>query len=351
MVNRKRIGRKCAAAVAAFALGVSRVRGDMSALGVTGPHSGAGFSNLGAVSKDAVATTLTSANVLIEIQGRKGDDLTATCTAAFDLDTDKSLAKQGQTVLVAFPVTGFGGEAVKITQFEIVIDGIREAEPEERRIRLYSGDAGGTAYIDVVHRDWPKVEANPDDFGYFGFKLHGENAGSTETLLQAYAWTQEFLPGKHCRVEVKYLMTLHAQSLEYAKKFLHEQSPNVVPFDDMWAGSSEQKAFFMDYILRSGATWKGPIGNETVTLRTAKSSGIKFQADELITFGRHIFAHSRDDAGESVSRYRAGLDAEGIKRSDGVVWVIDHEKPRQDILLEIPEMAVREKGAVAVSSP
>ncbi len=322
-----------------LALIVTPARADMSSLGVTGPHSGSGFSNLCAVTKEAVTTTLTKADVLIEFQGREGDDLTATCTAVFDLDTDPSPSKLGQSVLVAFPVTGFGGEAVKITQFEAVIDGIRKPDLKERTIRLFSEDNGPPVY-----KDWPPVEANPDTFGSLGFKLYGENARATDTLLQAYAWTQTFLPGKHCKVQVKYFMTLHAQSLAYAKKFLHGYSRNVVPFDAMWAGPSDKKAFFLDYILRSGATWKGPIGHETVTLRAAQSSGIIFPAEEVVTFGRHVFAYSQDDIRESVLKYGAGLDAEGVKRSNGIVWEIDREKPKQDILVEIPETGVNGKS-------
>jgi len=58
-----------------------------------------------------VATTLTKADVLIELQKRDGDNLTATCRAVFDLDTDPDVPKTGQTVLVAFPVTGLGSDA------------------------------------------------------------------------------------------------------------------------------------------------------------------------------------------------------------------------------------------------
>ena len=352
-----RFGKECATIAAVFAMVSGTARGDMSSLGVIGPHSGAGFSNLGAVTKEAVRTTMTNADVLIELQGREAVDLRATCTAVFDFDTDPSPSKAGQTVLVAFPVTGFGGEAVKITQFEVVIDGVEKPGLQERGIRLYSGDN-----VQAFYKDWTPVEANPATFGYFGFKAYGENARATDTLLQAYAWTQEFLPGTHCKVQVKYSMTLHAQSLAYAKKYLHGHSLNIVPFDAMWAGPTDRKAFFLDYILRSGATWKGPIGHETVTLRAAPSLGVITPFEHVVTFGRHAFALSEDDLRESVSRFRAGLDAEGVtsprfgdasiggKQPDRIVWEIDHEKPTQDILVEIPALEVRER-APAMKGP
>jgi len=68
--------------------------------------------------------------------------------------------------------------------------------------------------------------------------------------------------------------------------------------------------------------------------------GLVFEDEEVVTFGRHVFAYD-DDLRESVGRYKAGLGAPGVVHSNGIVWEIDHEKPEQDILVEIPEFAVR----------
>ena len=322
------------AAIPVFAAGFAQ--GDMSVLGVTGPHSGTGFANLGAVAKAEITTTMTNAEVLIELQGRKGDDMTAKCTATFDFDTEMSSASQ--TLLVAFPVTGFHEEAVQISRFEVVVDGVRKPELQGRALRLSSGDGVPNEFEKL-----PAVEANPGAFEYLGYSLHG-GASASETLLLAFVWSQEFLSGKHSRVEVKYVLTLHAQSLAYAKKYLHGQSLTVVPFDAMWAGESDQKAFFVDYILRSGATWKGPIGHERVTLTASPSSGIVLNQDEVVTLGRHVFAE-HDDLRDGVDRIRAGVTAAGVKQSKGIVWELDHEKPQQDILVEIPASAVKEATA------
>jgi hypothetical protein len=313
----------------AFAMFSGTARGDMSSLGVTGPRSGSGFSNLGAVTKEAVTTALTQADVLIELQKREADDLIATCKAVFDFDTDQGPSKASQTVLVAFPVTGLSDDTVNITHFEVVVDGIRKPELQRRHIRLFSGKDTPYPFADL-----PGIEANPSTFQYIGYKLYG-GASATDTGLQAYVWSQEFFPARHCRVQVSYVLTLHAQSLAYAKKLLHDHSLNVVPFDAMWAGESDQRAFFLDYILQSGGTWKGPIGHETITLTAAPSSGITFPGDRVVTFGRHVFEYP-DDLRESVQRHRVGLDAVGVRHSQGIVWEIDHEKPRQDILVEIP---------------
>jgi len=331
IVNREAsIGSKgrWASVLAAYALVSWTALGDVSSLGVVGPHSGAGFSNLGAVSKEPVATVLTKAEVLLEIQGRQGDDLAATCHAVFDFDPEPGPAQAGQTLLVAFPVTGFGGEAVKISQFAVLIDGVALPELLERRIRLYAGkEVSGEA------RSWTPVEADPKTFQDLGF--YGGSASTS--FMQAYAWTQKFQPGKHCRMEVNYLLTLHPQSLAYAKKVIHNHSPNVVPFDAMLVGPTAGRGFFLDYILRSGGTWKGPIGHETVTLRAAKSSGLTLPVDHMVTFGRRAFWQF-DDFSNGAWRYVAGfMNAEGVRNTDEIVWEIDHEKPQQDILVEIPE--------------
>jgi hypothetical protein len=329
------------AAMWAFMSGSAK--GDMASLGVTGPHSGTGFANLGAVTKEPVRTTMTNAEILIEIQGRKGDDLTAACTAVFDLDTEPNLESKSQTVLVAFPVTGFTGEAVTISQFEVTIDGVQKPEVYGRPIHLFSEKEDSADIWGGLPKEWLPVKTSQVDLEYFGFQL---NRGDliTNTLLQAFAWTQEFLPGKHCRVEVKYLLTLHAQSLAYAKKYMRGQSRDLVPFEAMVAGESSEKAFFLDYILRSGATWKGPIGHEIVTLRAAPSSGLVLDRGEVITFDRRIFPAPRYTP-ESIERLRVGVSAERINwKKEDVVWEIDHEKPKEDILVQIPFSAIKSRS-------
>lgn len=319
-------------------------RCDISVLGVTGPHSGLGFSNIGAMSKDAVATALTKAAVLIELQKLEGDVLTAACTAVFELETDSGAPKEGQSLLVAFPVTGIGGEAVKITQFEVMIDGVHERELKARSIQLFSRPEAPTMFT-RSGTALEQMKVDPDTIGFFGYKTQILGDRDTDRYFEGYAWQQTFFPGRHCRIQIKYRMTLHAQSLAYAKKYLHSQSMDVVPFDAMWAGTSDEKAFFLDYILRSGATWKGPIGHETVVLSAAKNSGVTFDTDSVVTLGRQRFAGYDQDLRESIMRVYAGVTAPGVGQGSGrVVWEIDHEKPQQDILVEIPATAVQSDG-------
>jgi hypothetical protein len=308
------------------------LRGDLSALGVTGPQSGTGFANIGAVAKTAINTSMSNADVLIEIQSKSGDDLLATCTASFDFDTE--ISKTSQTLLVAFPVTGFGGEAVKITHFEVVVDGVQKPNPQELTLRLFSGSDDPKLF-----EKWTAVESSLDGSELLGFRLF-RGSPRDFTLFQGYTWSQEFVAGTHSRVAIRYSLVLHPQSLAYAKRYLHGESRNIVPFDAMWVGESDRTAFFLDYILRSGATWKGPIGHEKVTLKVAASSGLTLDCEEVITFGRHLFSDN-DDLRDSVARVRAGVGAESVRISDSIVWEIDHEKPQQDILVEIPVSAVK----------
>ena len=89
----------------------------------------------------------------------------------------------------------------------------------------------------------------------------------------------------------------------------------------------------------SGFACGSPIGHETVTLTAASSPGLIFADDEVFTFGRQAFTRP-DDPPESISRQRVGLEAMGVRHSRGIIREIDHEKPRQDILVEIPALAV-----------
>ena len=168
--------------------------------------------------------------------------------------------------------------------------------------------------------------------------------GDGRTYPNAYYWSQLFPQKSRTHIEISYQLTLHPQSLRYEKKMLRGGSMDVVPFDLMWAGASTEKAYFFDYVLRSGATWAGPIGRETVTLIADPSTKLDLTNDEIVIVGRNVARYYNDDTQDARSMVRAGVFPKSIRRPPGmIVWEIDHEKPTQDILVQIP-VSLRSRG-------
>lgn len=331
----------CVAIFSAFA--APAARGDIAVLGVKGPQSATGFSNIGAMSGETVLVIMNNAEVLIELESLKGDVLAATCTAVFEMETDANAAKEGQTLLVAFPLTMSADDVAKITDFELTIDGVRKRHVRSSNYLL------SDEVIDPTTLFWggppaalETLKIDPEFGELFGYRMHDDFPAKGPVLSKAYAWQQTFSPGAISVIQIKYRLTLYAQPLAYSKTFLKGQSRDVIPFDLMWAGESDGKAFFLDYILRSGATWMGPIGNETVILKAAKSSGIIFEAEDVVVVGRHRFEGASEDLRKSTLFSRVGIDPWSIaKREDALIWSIVNEDPKEDILVQIPVSAVR----------
>ncbi len=284
-----------------------------------------------------------NAQVVIEFESLKGDVLTATCTAVFEMETDVNAPKEGQTLLVAFPLTMHDDKVVKVTDFELSIDGVRKSGMKSHDYLLSSEPVDpSTLFWGGPPVSIKMLVVDPRLGELFGYRIRDDFSATDPVLSRAYAWEQTFVPGVNSLVQVKYQMTLYAQSLAYTKTMLKGESRNIVPFDLMWAGASDEKAFLLDYILRSGATWKGPIGHETVLLRATKNSGIGFEPDAVVTMGRHRFAGRRADYSENLMLQRAGVSAPGIiEKDDTITWEIKEEDPQQDIIVQIPMSALR----------
>jgi hypothetical protein len=302
------------------------VHADISTLTVVGPHSGSAFANLGAIPKATRLPTMSKAVVNILLKPGNGEDLTAECTAKFTMNAGPG---EPEPILVAFPVTGQGGNAVTVDSFVVAVNGAPVSTLLRGPVRF--PQLGGEA------KEESSRQPTFDELARAPWRPISFPLGDGSTYPSAYYWSQIFPPDATTTIEVRYQLTLHPQSLRYEKKVLHGGSVDVVPFDLNWAGSSDQKAYFFDYVLRSGATWAGPIGHETVTLVADPATQLDLSDEEIIIVGRNVARYFDDDTGKSRGMVRAGVDAKGIKRPGSrILWEIDHEKPTQDILIEIP---------------
>lgn len=270
---------------------------------------------------------MSDAVVTILLKPGDGEDLVAECNASFSMDAGPG---EPQPIIVAFPVTGQGGNAVRVSSFAVKINGAQVSGLLRGPIRFPHLEGAKT----VGNEDQPTFdELMRAPWRPFRFPF-----GDGYSYPEAYYWSQRFTQNSRTKIEIGYKLTLHPQSLRYEKKVLHGSSADVVPFDLMWAGTSNEKAYFFDYVLRSGATWAGPIAHETVTLIADPATNLNFSAEEIVVVGRKVAFYYNDDTREARDLRRAGVRPNGISTSaDRIVWQIDHEKPTQDILIEIPE--------------
>jgi hypothetical protein len=269
---------------------------------------------------------MANADVTILLKPGGDEDLVAECKASFTMDSGPG---EPEPILVAFPVTGQGGDAVKVSSFTVSVN----------RTKVTSLLRGPIRFPRVEGKTKVEGEEQPtfDELMHPPWKPSGFQFGDGCTYPEAYYWSQLFPQKSRTEIEISYRLTLHPQSLRYEKKVLHGGSVDVVPFDLMWAGASDEKAYFFDYVLRSGATWAGPIGHETVTLVADPSTNLDLTDEDIVIVGRNVARYFDDDTRDAREMMRAGVTPKSIRRPAGkIVWEIDHEKPTQDILVQIP---------------
>jgi len=276
---------------------------------------------------------MTNAVVTIVLKRGEGEDLIADCTAQFDLETARQAPKQPTASLVAFPVTAFSGGGISIVSFEALVNGTRPSKMLRRWVEFPSSTPKTPVHglLDPKAPKWPPEaeELFPIDYGQFNRLIPGT------FFADAYVWTQTFAAGAHDQVKIHYVVMVHAQPLQYMKDYRHSGFRDTVPFDLMWIGSDSNKGYFLDYILRSGASWSGPIGHETVTLVFDES--IAGGLEDIYTTGSDFSVSEHSVSPNAVEQYRIGITLTHGMRREGnrLIWEINNEKPTEDILIEI----------------
>lgn len=322
-----------------LALLAGAARADIARIPFPGPRSGSGFSTPGRAldPAQAVPVAMRSARVDIKLGKGEGGQLRATCRASFELE---HLGAAGEPVefMVAFPVTGlpeaFDEErAVQLASFDVSVDGTSPSIV--RRSTVYVGYFQGRNYgpVDasvrgklegrfgpptVVAGPTPAARAGiPEDANPPVLKHAGHPAGSSHwrgivladesAYSCSYLWTQKIAPGKKQHVTVSYTLLLRPQPVRGNTRANADGEP--IGNDVLRQLDSDRSYYFFDYVLKSGATWEGPIGRETITL-TAEN-GIAL--DGAVSFGR-----------------------KPTRRGDAWVWEIENEKPAEDVIVALP---------------
>lgn len=325
--------------VAATALAA---RADIAVLREKGPHSGSAFSNPGLIANApaGLRVAMKTADVKIHLRPGDGDTLKADCTAEFKMEDSSPAELAGQLYLVGFPVTGLSSKIVTIDQFKVTIDG---KEPP-----MVLRQCIGTHFMSMRAVDTPLV-------GELASLTINEKSSSAWSVHYAdslyyrssYIWQQATAPASPVRVHVAYQVTLHPQSIHYSKTYdSDEDGDAVIPFKSLTVDGEDQH-FFFDYALRSGATWNGTIGQESITVSIDPALGLHLMQIHPMAFRKSKELAQRDAKFENDDNEPGYDDIRNSDqwkmddRSNSVRFDLANMDPEFDLLLAIPLSAIK----------
>ena len=333
----------------ALALGLATAalaaRADIAVLREKGPHSGSAFSNPGLVA-DAPAglkVAMKTADVKIHLRPGDGDTLKADVTADFVLEDSSPAELNGQLYLVGFPVTGLSSKIVTIDQFAVTVDGKTPATVLRQCI--------GTHFISMRAEDTPvSGKLTSETINKQSPSAWSVQYESNIYYRSSYIWQQPTAPAKSVQVHVTYSVTLHSQSIHYSKTYdRDEDGDTVIPFKTLNVDDWNDRHFFFDYALRSGATWAGTIGAETILVSVDPALGLSLR--EIIPME---FRRSEELERQKNNQAAAGYEPEENDLRPSKQWKQDepahsvrftltNEDPEFDLLLAIPLSAIKRK--------
>jgi len=331
------------AVVLVLATAALAARADIAVLREKGPHSGSAFSNPGLIA-DAPAglkVAMKTADVKIHLRPGEGDTLKADVTADFELEDSSPAELAGQLYLVGFPVTGLSSKIVTIDNFAVTVDGKTPATVLRQCI--------GTHFISMRAEDTPvrgelaSETINKQSPSAWSVQYEGK-AG----YRSSYIWQQSAVPAKTVKVHVTYSVTLHPQSIHYSKTYDREEDGDaLIPFKTLNVDNWNDRHFFFDYVLRSGATWSGPIGKESITVSVDPALGLHLMQIYPMEFRQSKELQLREAKFETDD-YEPGFN--DIRNSDqwktndqshSARFSLTNEDPEFDLLLAIPLSAIK----------
>jgi len=251
---------------------------------VIAPKTGRAAANIGPVNQK-VHIAMTHADVDIRlgaVPAGPDEPLAVAVDAAFRLtnDSDQSLA-----ITVGFPVSDSSYSSFALTAFSVRSNGVPCSV--FKRVTRYPWS------VKHIHISGPKRDGGalpdyadvPVDAGEApGSKardVFGNERIGTSSFHNLMVWEDSFAAGETKTIEVAYTMAVPLQPNRVQKKTVtgnHKgiwpQEANNMPADFLQTlpggnnppDSGLQAYYFFDYYLESGASWKGPIGEETITL-------------------------------------------------------------------------------------
>ena len=150
-------------------------------------------------------------------------------------------------------------------------------------------------------------------------------------------------------VRVTYTVTLHPQSIIYTKSYdKGDADGEVIPSRSLRGVLRDDRYYFFDYVLRSGATWDGPIGKEIIVITADQA--LKLATEKISLRNRKpasVFIDESTEVPIPVPERPQGM--QGLERhetdpSNGSLrWILENGDPNEDLLFAIPLSAIKRK--------
>jgi hypothetical protein len=315
------------------------LRADIASLQRFGPRSFIGYANPGRAFDQAQNVPIAMREAKVEIRftrdGRNA--LKAAVKATFQMENQDGTSHEACEFLVGFPVSrepAENGESANVTEshhplrvanFAVVVDG--KPAPLAKRESVFIGrnywdgqkpqdtPLQGTLAGRFAAPTFPAPNEKTWDTRVHAGHVYPERywgglAFADQTKYETtYVWTQKIAAGARQSVEVNYTLLLEGQKIAFLEITTRGGEANILPTEKTAGLDPKKRYALFDYVLRSGATWDGPIGRETITLTA--DDGINL--DGLVSYGRK-------------------------PRLEGKTWVWElvNEKPLEDVLVAVP---------------
>ena len=220
-------------------------------------------------------------------------------------------------VAVAFPVSDSSWSAFEFDFFEVVTDGRPRSVFE--RVGAYPNRIGHrhvSGPDPLAHGGLPDLAAGA---GRAVNRIFGTSRIGTEKFRNLMVWTETFAPGQSRTIDVRYAIAVPSRVSQWKRievttsiKGPHPDEANNLPAAFIDGLPETDYYYFFDYYLTTGASWRGPIGRETITLELDPS------------WRGHKLYFSRDDAAGAVKKSTGESDLQHR-------WVLTDAEPAANL--------------------
>ena len=302
---------------AMVAVSAGGARGDLSAEReiILSPERGRVVANIGTTGRSD-AVSMNQADVDISIGPRPHDREARIDIRVHAVFRMVNMSADTVALTVGFPVSDSAWSAFEFDFFEVVTDG--DARSVFERVggyprRLEHRHVSGPDPL--AHGGLPDLAAGAEGVNpLFGTSKIGE--GRFRNLM---VWTETFQPGQTRIVDVRYAIAVPSRVSQWKRitvttsvKGPHPDEANNLPAAFIDGLPETDYYYFFDYYLTTGASWRGPIGRETITLELDPS------------WRGHKLYFSRDDAAGAVKKSTGESDLQHR-------WVLTDAEPAANL--------------------
>ncbi len=303
---------------AVLAAAASGARGDLLSEReiILSPERGRVVANIGGIGR-STAVRMAEAIVDISVGERPRDREARIDIRVHAVFTMENTSPDTVALSVGFPVSDSSWSAFDFDFFEVVTDG--EARSVFERVgsyprRMHYRHVSGPDPLAYGGLPDTAAGAETPRGAIFGITRIGEDG-----FRNLMVWTETFAPGQTRSIDVRYGIAVPSRVSQWKRikvttsiKGPHPDEANNLPAAFIDGLPETDYYYFFDYYLTTGASWKGTIGRETITLDLDPS----WRGHRLF-FSRHDAAGAvKESPGESDLRHR---------------WVLNDVEPKSNL--------------------